>query len=340
MRFSATRTSRPARRHAVAATVPVLAGLVAALLAGCNAAPAERADNAVTSPDSAVSSLRSSAATTSTTPRAAATSTVPSKSGPASTRPASSATSSRPPATTAAAPRTATPPAVSAVPPGRSVSGLTVVLNPGHNGGNETNAAAINRQVPAGFGEYKACDTTGTNTNAGYSEHAFNWDVSLRVRGILQARGVKVLLTRANDSGVGPCVDARAAVGNQKGVAAVISIHADGTTDGVGHGFHVCEDSRQPAGPAVAALSHSLTVAVHDSLVRTSGMTTSTYLGSNGYYPRSDLAGLNLATTPSTFLELGNMRNAGDAAEQSSPDGRQRIAASVANGILAYLASR
>jgi N-acetylmuramoyl-L-alanine amidase len=238
------------------------------------------------------------------------------------------------------APKPSEPLASSAVPPGRSISGLTVVLNPGHNGGNESNAAAINRQVPAGFGEYKACDTTGTNTNAGYSEHAFNWDVSLRVRGILQARGVKVLLTRPNDTGVGPCVDARAAIGNQKGVAAVISIHADGTTDGVGHGFHVCEDSRQPAGPAVAALSHSLTVAVHDALVKTSGMTTSTYLGSNGYYPRSDLAGLNLATTPSTFLELGNMRNAGDAAEQSSPDGRQRIAASVANGILAYLASR
>jgi N-acetylmuramoyl-L-alanine amidase len=221
----------------------------------------------------------------------------------------------------------------------RSVAGVTVVLNPGHDGGNAASQAAIAKLVPAGFGESKACDTTGTNTAAGYTEHAFNWDVSLRVQTILRARGVRVVMTRSSDVGVGPCVDARAAIGNQKGVAAVISIHADGTTNGVGHGFHVCEDSRQPAGAAVAALSHSLTVAVHDSLVRTSGMTTSTYIGSNGYYPRSDLAALNLATTPSTFLELGNMRNAGDAAEQSSPDGRQRLAAAVANGILAWLAS-
>ncbi len=219
------------------------------------------------------------------------------------------------------------------------MSGTTIVLNPGHNGGNAGDPAAINAQVPAGFGEYKACDTTGTNTDAGYTEHAFNWDVSLRVRAILQAHGVHVVMTRPSDTGVGPCVDERARIGNEAGVAAVISIHADGAPAS-GHGFHVCEDSRQPAGPAVAALSHSLTVAEHDALARGSGMTTSTYLGSNGYYPRSDLAGLNLATVPATFLEIGNMRNASDAAEQTSADGRQRIAAAVATGILNWLASR
>ena len=186
------------------------------------------------------------------------------------------------------------------------------------------------------YGDTKACDTTGTNTDAGYPEHAFNWDVTLRVRALLQARGVRVILTRPDDSGVGPCVDERAAIGNQTGVTAVISIHADGAGSD-GHGFHVCEDSQPPAGAAVAARSHRLTVAMHDALLRGSGLTTSTYLGSNGYFPRSDLAGLNLATVPATFLELGNMRNAGDAALQSSTSGRQRVAAAVAAGILAYL---
>jgi N-acetylmuramoyl-L-alanine amidase len=66
-------------------------------------------------------------------------------------------------------------------------------------------------------------------------------------------------------------------------------------------------------------------------------MTTSTYLGSNGYYPRSDLTGLNLATVPATFLEIGNMRNHRDATIQTSPSGRQRIAAAVATGILRWL---
>jgi N-acetylmuramoyl-L-alanine amidase len=214
--------------------------------------------------------------------------------------------------------------------------GKTVVLDPGHDGGNGAHPEVINRQVPAGDGRRKPCNTTGTATDAGYPEHAFNWDVTLRVRTILQAHGVRVILTRPDDAGVGPCVDQRAAIGNQAGVRAVISIHADGAPSD-GHGFHVCYASRPPAGAQVDAQSRALSTAVHDALARSSGLVTSTYLGSNGYYPRSDLAGLNLATVPATFLELGNMRNAGDAALQTSATGRQRVAAAVAAGILAYL---
>jgi len=218
----------------------------------------------------------------------------------------------------------------------RSARVTKIVLNPGHNGANWSHPRAISRQVPAGFGQHKNCDTTGTATNGGLSEHAFNWDVSLRVRKILQARGITVILTRPSDHGVGPCVDTRARIGNQAGVAAVISIHADGARSS-GHGFHVSEASRRPHGAAVAAASHRLTVAVHDALRARSGMTTSTYLGWNGYYPRADLSGLNLARVPATFVEIGNMRNRGDAAIQASPSGRQRIAGAVAAGILRWL---
>jgi N-acetylmuramoyl-L-alanine amidase len=215
------------------------------------------------------------------------------------------------------------------------------VHNPGHKGGNSSHTAQINRQVPAGYGDSKACDTTGTQTNAGYPEHAFTWDVSLRVRKILRAHGVRVVLTRPSDTGVGPCVDERAAIGNSADVAAVVSIHADGAPSS-GHGFHVNQDSRRPDGAsaAVARQSRVLGKAVHAALVRTSGLVPSTYIGQDGYYYRDDLAGLNLARRPATFLELGNMRNAGDAALLSSATGRSRIARAVADGVLAYLASR
>jgi N-acetylmuramoyl-L-alanine amidase len=213
-----------------------------------------------------------------------------------------------------------------------------VVLNPGHNGGNASHTAAINRQVPAGYGERKACDTTGTETNAGYSEHAFNWAVALGVRAILRAHGVPVVMTRPDDHGVGPCVDERAAIGNRKGVAAVVSIHADGAPSS-GHGFHVNQASRRPDGATAHAARRSIALgqAIHATLANSSGLVPSTYIGRNGYYYRSDLAGLNLARKPTTFLELGNMRNAGDAALLSSRSGRARIAKAVAAGILAFL---
>jgi N-acetylmuramoyl-L-alanine amidase len=224
------------------------------------------------------------------------------------------------------------------VAPPASYSGTTVVLNPGHNGGNASHPAEINRQVPAGYGDYKACDTTGTETNAAYSEHAFNWDVAKRVRAILQVHGVHVVMTRPDDTGVGPCVDERAAIGNRAGVAAVVSIHADGAPSS-GHGFHVNQDSRRPDGASAATAQRSLDLgrALHAALQQSSGLVPSTYIGTNGYYYRSDLAGLNLATRPATFLELGNMRNSADAALQTSSYGRQRIAGAVAAGILAFL---
>ena len=55
--------------------------------------------------------------------------------------------------------------------------GRVVVIDPGHNGANGANPGTINALVDAGFGETKPCNTTGTSTNAGYSEHQFTWGV-------------------------------------------------------------------------------------------------------------------------------------------------------------------
>ncbi len=191
-----------------------------------------------------------------------------------------------------------------------------------------------------GFGQTKPCNTTGTSTDAGYAEHAFNFDVAERTRAILQAHGVTVYLTRPNDIGFGPCVNERADFGNRMHADAVVAIHADGAPSS-GTGFHVSTASRQPVGATgtTMARSHDMAIDIHDALLRTSGLGQSSYIGSSGYFPRSDLAGLNLTVRPMTFLELGNMRNNHDAGLQSSSSGRQQIAAAVAAGILSYLAN-
>lgn len=75
---------------------------------------------------------------------------------------------------------------------------------------------------------------------------------------------------------------------------------------------------------------------MRDELVA-SGLQPSTYIGSDGLYGRADLAGLNLAVYPSILVELGNMRNADDAAQMTSPQGRAKYATAVVKGIAAYL---
>lgn len=212
-----------------------------------------------------------------------------------------------------------------------------VVLDPGHDGGNAARPDLINRQVPAGNGARKACNTVGASTPSGYAEHAFAWDVTLRTRRLLAARGVRVVLTRPTDTGVGPCVDVRGRFGARVRADAVVSVHADGAAPG-GAGFHVITATGAPGGAAVAAASRRLAVAVHASLQAGSGLRVASYVAAGtGYDHRSDLAGLTLSTRPTVVVEAGNMRNAGDAALQESAAGRQRIAAALAAGILTYL---
>ncbi len=214
-------------------------------------------------------------------------------------------------------------------------AGRVIVLDPGHNGGNATHSAAINRQVRDGRGGMKACNTTGTAALDGYPEHAFNWDVATRVRDTLSAKGFTVIMTRPDDSGVGPCVDERAAIGNRGDAAAVVSIHADGSPGANSHGFHVAY-SAPPLNPAQGEPSIRLATTLRDSFAA-AGFTPSTYVGSHGLDPRGDLSGLNLSERPTALVECGNMRHPGDAAVLESPQGRARIATVIANAVIAYL---
>ncbi|NYI88909.1 N-acetylmuramoyl-L-alanine amidase [Amycolatopsis endophytica] len=212
---------------------------------------------------------------------------------------------------------------------------VTVVLDPGHNGGNSSAPSVINAPVPAGRGETKPCNTTGTSSDDGYPEHAFNWDVAQRVGALLSAEGVRVVYTRPDDSGVGPCVDERAAIGNRAEAAAVVSIHADGSRASGAHGFHIAYSS-PPLNPAQGPPSLSLAEALRSGLSG-GAFPVSTYLGTDGLAPRDDLAGLNLSERPAVLVECGNMRDASEAAVMSSVEGRQRYADGIAGGVLRYL---
>jgi N-acetylmuramoyl-L-alanine amidase len=222
---------------------------------------------------------------------------------------------------TASGPRAADPPPV-------------VVLDPGHNGRNAEEPAAVRRPVPDGRGGTKACNTTGTATDADYPEHAFAFDVATRVAQRLTAAGVRVVLTRQDDDGVGPCVDERGKAGETADADAVVSIHADGAA-ATASGFHVAY-SEPPLNPVQAGPARELATALRDAL-RAAGLPDADYIGHDGLSARSDLAGLNHATRPTVLVECANMRNPAEAALVSSPEGRDRYAAMITAGVLAYL---
>ncbi|MFE6785078.1 N-acetylmuramoyl-L-alanine amidase [Streptomyces sp. NPDC057680] len=245
-----------------------------------------------------------------------------------------------------AAPSAATPapsgPSETASGPGTapSLAGRTVVLDPGHNSGNFRHSREINQKVNIGTTR-KECDTTGTSTNAGYTEASFTLDVTHRLRDLLTARGAKVVLTHDADRPWGPCIDERAKIGNAARADAVVSVHADGSAVG-NRGFHVILPARVREGSAdttkIVGPSRALGERIADRFARATGTAPSNYLGSGtGLDVRDDLGGLNLSTVPKVFVECGNMRDPKDAELLTSAAWRQKAAQGIADGIATYL---
>ena len=242
------------------------------------------------------------------------------------------------PASSAAPTKAAAPAPVSGPLNLAAVTGKTIVIDPGHDGGNAAHPEIINQPVPMGTGT-KACDTTGTQTNGGYQEAAFTFDVGTRLAALLRAAGAHVVMTRDSNTGVGPCVDQRAKIGNDAHAAVAISIHADGAP-AAGHGFHVMTPARVGApSNVIVDTSHQLAVRIRDNYRARTGIPTSTYIGQEGINVRADMGGLNLSVVPKVLVECGNMRNAGDAAFMTGETGRQRIAEGLAAGLAAFLAT-
>jgi N-acetylmuramoyl-L-alanine amidase len=216
------------------------------------------------------------------------------------------------------------------------LAGKTVAIDPGHNGGNAAHASEVARLVNAGT-LMKACDTAGTETGDGYAESAYNLDVALRLARVLRAAGARVVLTRTTNTGVGPCITERAAIGNRAHADAAISIHADGGPPS-GRGFDVIYPPPIPhLTDDIAAASRRLALAVRAAFRRGTGEPYATYVGTDGLDVRSDLGGLNLSSVPKVFVETGNMKNATDAAQLESAAYRQREAVALARGIEAFL---
>ncbi|MGW7366790.1 N-acetylmuramoyl-L-alanine amidase [Streptomyces sp. NPDC054841] len=220
------------------------------------------------------------------------------------------------------------------------LAGKVVVIDPGHNPGNFRHTREINELVDIGTNR-KECDTTGTSTNAGYTEAEFTLDVSHRLRTLLEKQGATVQFTHDNDRPFGPCVDERARIGNKAAADAVISVHADGSASG-NRGFHVILPALVKGGAAdttrIVGPSRELGEHIAGKFVRATGSAPSNYVGNGtGLDVREDLGGLNLSTAPKVFIECGNMRDAKDAALLTSSQWRQKAAQGITDGISTYL---
>jgi N-acetylmuramoyl-L-alanine amidase len=215
------------------------------------------------------------------------------------------------------------------------LTGVVIAIDPGHNGGNATHASQISKLVWIGTA-WKPCNSVGTTTTSGFTEHRLNWLVARGVQARLEALGATVYLTRTSDTGVGPCVDVRGRFGERVGARLLVSNHGDGAPSSC-RGFFVMRPG-VVAGwtDDIATRSSRLANAMRRGLLDV-GLPIANYYVTDGIKTRTDLGTLNWSDVPAVMVELGNMKNSGDAARMASPNGRATYARGILAGIRSYL---
>lgn len=222
-----------------------------------------------------------------------------------------------------------------------TLEGTVIALDPGHQRGNanpafagKVNATRFNGSI------VKACNTTGTATDAGFPESTFTWRVARHLARQLEDRGATVLLTRDGDSydAWGPCAWDRAKPANEAGADLFVSIHADGAP-GRERGFHVIAPARIPGyTDDIARASRTAARAMIEGM-SAAGAVRSTYIR-GALSVRGDQSTLNFSDVPAVIVELGNMRNRREARVMSSAEGQRMYAEQLLAGIERALADR
>lgn len=225
-----------------------------------------------------------------------------------------------------------------------SLNGRTVFLDPGHQG--SADGHRLTKQVPDGRGGTKDCQTTGATAVTGKKEHTINWDIAQLVKAGLEAQGARVVMSRADDTGWGGCVDERAEAANRSKADIAVSLHADSTSTGADRGksgFHMIVPSLPLPDATVSSVQagngRKASEAMRDAFKR-AGFTPANYAGvKDGIQTRSDIAAVNLTRVPTVFVEMGNLSNPEDAKNLSEAKGSAAYALAVTNGIKSYLAT-
>jgi len=167
----------------------------------------------------------------------------------------------------------------------------------------------------------RLAENTGT-AGGGRTEVDLNWDVSNRVAKLLRAQGVLVEVLPAT-------------VPTGYSADAFVAIHADGNASPAPRGFKISTRWSSKVATQDVSLVHTLTDAYRAATgLPEDGAVTRNMRGYYAYSPRR----ANYRTsnfTPGAIVEMGYMTNAADRSVLfKSTD---KVAAGIANGIMAYL---
>jgi len=211
----------------------------------------------------------------------------------------------------------------------RAGTAPVVVIDPGH----DARANLATEPIGPGSSTRKIKDGGGTHgVVTGIREPDLTLDVSLRLRRLLRAAGVRVVMTRTRTSGASMGNIARARIANDAGAALFLRVHADGASSASARGTHTLTPAlRRGWTDDVYASSRRAAALVQTELVRTLGFPN------RGIQERSDFTGFNWADVPVILVEMGFMTNPTEDRALARPTVRQRAALGLCRGTLRFL---
>jgi len=211
----------------------------------------------------------------------------------------------------------------------RAGTAPVVVIDPGH----DARANLAPEPIGPGSSTRKIKDGGGTHgVVTGIREPDLTLDVSLRLRRLLRAAGVRVVMTRTRTSGASMGNIVRARIANDAGAALFLRVHADGASSASARGTHTLTPAlRRGWTDDVYASSRRAAALVQTELVRTLGFPN------RGIQERSDFTGFNWADVPVVLVEMGFMTNPTEDRALARPTVRQRAALGLCRGTLRFL---
>lgn len=177
-------------------------------------------------------------------------------------------------------------------------------------------------------------DDAGGRLADGEPEKTATLALSVRLRSLLNARGIPVVTTREADVTLDP--DRRAAIANHVRAQACLSLHVSES----GSGVHLFTSSLAPSQPArFIAWKTAQSGWVTRSLALAGALNSALQQsGTNVTLSRTDLLGVDSMTCPAVAIELAPARGpeGNVTAEPDDPDYQSRIAAILANALLEW----
>lgn len=207
---------------------------------------------------------------------------------------------------------------------GKDLEGRVICIDPGH----QLNADSTPEPIGPGSTTEKPCVSSGTSGAVAGPEHGVNLDVGLKLRDVLEAQGITVVMTRTI-ANVELCNSERAAIANESHADLAIRLHCNSGTS------HSCF-TLYPANIA------GWTDDIYEESLKAAQIVQnafSAYTGipNGGLSMRSDISGFNWSDVPVILPEMLHMQNTADDILAASPDFRQVMAEGMADGIVQYL---